>query len=410
MPEVKFISDNKNTIMAEAIKSLRTRTNFTNLSPGGKARTIAEVLSDVLAYQVGRIRVSQAVNLLSYATGDYLDALGEILNIPRYISTTSEVSSYHKSVRLFTIETNFGAINSNVDIFIPEGTEVYSSKDTGQERTYEISEDTILPALLQEKYISVRAKIVGTAANLGERELNRIAFTNYTDYLNESLEIENVAALNYGRDKETDQNYRFRIANQAANLATANEISIRLAALSIPGVMNVLIDRYTHGVGTSTVTVLSTTRTVPDYLIAAVEAEVRNVEASGNRTYIEKPKETGVAVELTLYFDSSVNVYEVEQIEQAVSENIDSYVNSIEIGDSLRINTMASVVMGTDSRIKDMGTEGKPFDAVYIYKTYRPDNTRIKRRISSNYYPTDNEILFMETSLSSPITITSVVK
>ena len=56
---------------------------------------------------------------------------------------------------------------------------------------------------------------------------------------------------------ETDDNFRYRIVNQCLTLATSNETAIRLTALTVEGVNDVILKPYSMGAGSFTVIVLS---------------------------------------------------------------------------------------------------------------------------------------------------------
>ena len=55
---------------------------------------------------------------------------------------------------------------------------------------------------------------------------------------------------------ETDDNFRYRIVNQCLTLATSNETAIRLTALTVEGVNDVILKPYSMGAGSFTVIVL----------------------------------------------------------------------------------------------------------------------------------------------------------
>ena len=60
-------------------------------------------------------------------------------------------------------------------------------------------------------YLSAQTLISGSQANAGAGTLNHHTFTKYADALNRSLLVTNVNTISYGRDRETDDNFKYRI-------------------------------------------------------------------------------------------------------------------------------------------------------------------------------------------------------
>jgi len=406
---IKLLTDTRDTIVSNILNRLRANSNFTNMVPGGKARVLVETIADTLSTQIENVKVAQVANLVGYASGAYLDALGEILGVIRWSEETAEASDYARAVKLYTITTGFGDINSGMPISIPSGTQVWGPTDNGQSAIYyEISEDVVLSATDTEAYVPVRALTSGSGGNTSEGQLRFITFSGYTDSANSSLLVTNEASITTGRDAETDINYRYRIVNQASNLATANEMAIRLAALSVPGVANIRLMRWKRGIGTADLVVRATTPTTSLALVGAVRGAVSIVESIGNYIYVMKPEEIGIQIELTVYYTGAINASDKSDIERKIATSITDYVNNLEMGEGLIVNELVQGVMEQDGRILDIGTPNQPLTALYAYVYSVVEDRRVKQRVTWNYLPQEHQKLVIEPSISNAIIIRSI--
>ncbi|WP_336245965.1 baseplate J/gp47 family protein, partial [Mangrovimonas futianensis] len=109
-----------------------------------------------------------------------------------------------------------------------------------------------------------------------------------------------------GSDQESDDRFRFRIANSLVAAEQANFTSVRLAALSVPGVADV---QFVNGVnGTASfdlyVKALSTEPSVG--LLGSVQAAVELVTAFPIRVFVRAPLLVGLEFFLHLNLRSDI--------------------------------------------------------------------------------------------------------
>ena len=92
---------------------------------------------------------------------------------------------------------------------------------------------------------------------------------------------------------ETDDNYRYRITQQCLVLATSNETAIRLTALTVDGVKDVVLKPYSMGAGSFTVIVLSDEDVTSTGILEAVRVELLDHQlrelAQSGRIYVRFP-------------------------------------------------------------------------------------------------------------------------
>lgn len=112
LPEVEFLTTDTETIRAEIITAYENITERT-LADGDPVRLFLLGVADVIIQQRAVINIAAQQNLLSYAQGQYLDALGE------YLSVTRLPASYSKTTLRFTLTQSL-----ENDYVIPAGFEV----------------------------------------------------------------------------------------------------------------------------------------------------------------------------------------------------------------------------------------------------------------------------------------------
>jgi uncharacterized phage protein gp47/JayE len=379
------------------------------MAPGAKARALAEAYGERHGEIIDKLKIGQVANLLGYAEGDFLDALGEILGVPRLSEETNYVDENSRVVRLYTLMENFGEINEGSPIVIPALTELFTSPADGTSIIYfETIEAVTLQAADNEAFISVRAKVAGSSTNIGEGELNNINFSGYSDSVNQSLQVTNESPINSGRERESDSNYRFRISQQAANLAKANEMAVRLAALQVPGVADIRLTRWQRGIGTADIIVQATTLTVSNALLALVSGAVREAEGIGNYVYVRRPTEIGVKIEISLKYRNNLKASVRADIQTRVAVAIREYINNLPIGEGYVINEIVQRVLDVDDNIKDIGTTGQPIDNIYLYRYSAIEESKVPRRVEGNYLALIDEKLIMEPSIDDALVIRSI--
>lgn len=406
MPSIEELS--RSDLLAEAVSKLKTKTPFTAYSPGAKARTILESIQDLFGEQVDRLNIALISSLLSSATGNNLDLIADVVGVKREKRTTLFVPAGAKIVELYTLEENFGAINAGAPITIPSGTRLFAYSTERSVINYETTETVVLQPEERSKFIGIRATEAGNISNIDTNQLIGIFFTGYLDSNNNSLQIRNVAPLNFTREAEADESLRARIKDAINSLATSNLIAIRLAALSLPGVSTVKTIPFFNGIGTAKVIIQATTPTVPDYLLEVVRVAVGQVQAFATYMYVTKPQETGVQVEVNVKFRPETPQNEITNAQVAIGEALTDYINNLDIGEALIINEMVQRVMEVSDFVLDIGTPSKPFESIYVYKFSKVSGSKAKKLINTNYIPSEDEKLIVEPSIQDSIIVRSI--
>lgn len=389
-------------LQGESLNELISETNITRTSPGSKARSLLQVVNRKLnrSYQEFDINILRAY--LPYAQGQFLDYFGDMLGLPRAPAQRANASIGDKLVRFYAETGTFGDLNNNEDIFIPSGT-IISSGFNGTGVVYRVTAGIYLDRTLTEQYVSVEANRDGDGQNVGT---NTLVFHTYTGYaLGTGLLVTNDGLIDNGANIESDANYRFRLANQVLASEKANETAVRLALLSVPGVSNIIIRPYARGIGSYDALIQAVIPNTPTTLISACQAAIERVQAFGISGQAMAPRLTGLEFQISITWRADVSQTERDEIRTQIQSNLSDYVNNLAIGQAFIVNEAIERVMGTDTRILNMGTAQQAFDLISIYKETKLRDNTIKEELLGDYNPDEDERIIIEESVSPAITV-----
>lgn len=155
---------------------------------------------------------------------------------------------------------------------------------------------------------------------------------------------------------ESDTDYRKRITHQCLSLANANETAIRLAALSVDGVEDVTMKRYSHGPGSFTIVPIITNNDTN--VLSLVKEKVLKTSSYGEKITIKTPDYKLVKMSVGLIYSTNTSDVEKQNIAVSVREQIIKYVNSLKTGESLIINELTQRIMQTDDNIINYSCNG----------------------------------------------------
>jgi phage-related baseplate assembly protein len=153
---------------------------------------------------------------------------------------------------------------------------------------------------------------------------------------------------------ETDENYRARIVNQVYVVAGANITAIRLKALAVNGVKDVIFKEYSHGAGSFSCYVITDDAQASRSILRAVEAAINDTKAYGVYAEVKTPVLIPVELMVRLVFSNDAGAAEKTTIRQNVVRQVRNYINSLSLGDTLVINEVIQQVMDVSTKIKDL--------------------------------------------------------
>jgi uncharacterized phage protein gp47/JayE len=399
-----FRAKSKQQVILEAISSLAAKSAITQLSPGGKARAIIEALGQV----VGNISADASdgimQTLLTDAAGSTLDLIAESYGVQRLSSVPPRIEDVDGNLRFYVRRGTFGDINGGQNITINRGTQIRSDSDNSG--VYFIQrDDLVLNASDSETFFA--ADQVGTylGSSIAPGTLTKHNFVGYADAAFAGLLISNDRGV-AGRPIESDSNLRFRVRSQLTANATGNATAVRIAALAVPGVADIRILPNRAGLGTFDVVVYGISPSVSDSILTSVQARVDVVTAMGCRAIVVPPRLVGLSLTTSIRFAPGTPQSDKNQILITIESSVRDYVNNLLPGQQLSVNVLAQRVLSVSNSIVDIGTPGKPFAELLLWKQNGPNSQRFSRDLVSNYLVQEDEDLVVEPFIALPITLT----
>lgn len=150
---------------------------------------------------------------------------------------------------------------------------------------------------------------------------------------------------------ESDDNFRYRITNQCLTLATSNETAIRLTALIVDGVTDVILKPYSMGAGSFTVIVLSDEDVTANNILENVKQKLQTVHGYGIRYNVVSPTLTYVSIKQKLYLDDKLSDIEKQEIKYNVQLALTKYLSNLKIGEDIIIDKITQVIMNVSKDI-----------------------------------------------------------
>lgn len=144
---------------------------------------------------------------------------------------------------------------------------------------------------------------------------------------------------------ETDDNYRYRITNQCLTLATSNETAIRLTALTVDGVKDVILKPYSMGAGSFTVIILSDEDVTSTGILETVRKKLLDVHGYGIRYNVVSPTLTYVSIKQRLHLNDTLSDIEKQEIRYNVQLALSKYLSNLSIGEDIIIDKLTQVIM-----------------------------------------------------------------
>lgn len=382
-----------------------------NLVPGSKAYQIAESMAYELMMQEADQEEYGKSNSIAISTGSDLDRIGEdFFRVSRLDSIRTYTSSRMKAIKFYVDSgLTFGSINydsstgTNVpmDITIPEGTTISGTRN-GATYRFRVTADTVLSSDDSEAYVPTEI-IQGSLSTIPSNTLKTHSFTNYTQNLNRLLKVTNPVPISTGREKEEDEDFRYRIPNALKVFVKTNTPSIYELLTNLPEVSNVYIDEAANGGGTFTVYVQGITPVTEDRLLEDVQSLVSDTISPWVISYnITKPNYIGLYMSINITVRESVSA----SFAESIKNSIDTFINNF-YGEKFYVNSILSLVNSLSSKVLTSS-----FNYVRVY-TGDEDS---RRYTEINFEETPNPVLYINSKekliveqVSNSISVTATV-
>jgi len=409
-----IILKDPNDLNTETLAFLQNSSQVTNISKGTVVAAITGAVNAVLAQSYDDLTSTVAETYISTASGTSLDFLGAMLGVPRggsSLATRNNVQQFYVITGNFGSVPGIGALGNT----IPGGTVVQTQDGSIQ---YQTVGDVHFNNTDTQVFATVRALVPGAASNVGINIL-----TAHTLPVAGILTT-NISAISDGTNTQTDTEYRFVLSKAVTAAEAGNEISIRLAALSVQGVSDVLIVPFFYGVGTYSIVVVGTTPIVADNTLTNVLGLVQQVTSLGEFVTVRPPRYIGVEIAAKLIFTKNTIESDKVLIMGQVTDALFDYINNIPLGQGLIRDQIIAKILNVSSEILDVDDDPTSTTNMQI-SIWSPTTTdivnniettnRIKQALPLNYTAFFDDKLIVEQNVQgfqhaigySPINITA---
>jgi len=154
---------------------------------------------------------------------------------------------------------------------------------------------------------------------------------------------------------ETTEDYRYRITKQIQIVASSNITAVRLAILSVEGVQEVKLKRFTHGTGSFSAYVVSEEPITPQSILDAVNLKIQNgVEGFGIRAEAFRPIIIPIELKIRLIFNNTVTDLDKQLAITQSNEAVKRYVNSRNVEDPIDVNEIRKLIQAIHNGIEEI--------------------------------------------------------
>lgn len=398
---VIFYEDKYSELMSDAMQELRATTDISQLTPGAKARALLEIVNREIGAAYRTFSSDFIKGYVKEAKGENLNLIGELMGLTRGQATRNDIESDNEIQKFYVENGTFGSINTvggvPTSFTIPAGVLVQNRATDGvQPIQYQLTENVVCAAGETEAYGAVRAVEFGTISNVGAGSLVVHNYELYADYLANTLKTKNIEGIAFAIDVESDANFRYRIINQTLASEGANLISVRMAALSVPGVADVLLDEFSHGIGTGAVYIKGITPIINETLLATVQSAIGSVKAFGNFVDVKAPPLVGVEMIVGLNLLKRRPQREEDTLVARVQDTLYGYINSLDINEALDVDLLVRKILRVDSNIKSIGSPTRQIEYLYIWKFSAAEDNRVRRLATEGYQARNFERIVVE--------------
>lgn len=303
---VNFLETDAETIRSQIITGFEQASGDT-LAAGDPRRLFLLSIADVIIQQRTAINLAAQQNLLSYAQGGYLDALGQLLAVER-MAESKAVTTIE-----FTLSQALGSVYT-----IPAGTQV-----TNGVVTFETDEDLLIPIGETTGEVSASCTVAGPVGN---------------DYLAEQISTivtpmtfvsgaQNTTITTGGADAESDPDFadRIRLAPNSFSVAGPEKAYVYHAKSVSPAIIDVKVDSPTPG--EVDVYVLLTDGTLPtEDTLEQIEEHLsdENIRPLTDYVVVKAPTASNYEIELH-YWINQEDSSKAAQIQADVEAAVEQY-------------------------------------------------------------------------------------
>jgi len=338
-------------ITQAATRNLVANTDITFFGSGSIARTIVESMAREIELLYDTVDLNLSMSRLSTSAGAFIDIIASQFGLTRFGGSSGIVLAEDRAVRFFVrsgrlIDYMQGGTSLTTGI-VPQGTTIANRDNSIR---YKVSSNTSFPASAISVYVPVEPEnsSAGSRNNIGNGGLVRHSLGN------PNILVENVAPMIVGSDPETDDELRLRISRHINSRSPGSRTAVLEAAFSFPGVSDIRIRPFDHGAGSFEVLIVPTGSKVAQNIIENIKGAVDSVVPYGIRTSVRGPDLVSIGLVAQVVLGRGIlNTTKAVAID-ASRRAIREYIGDIPMGGELIINRLRSVILDSDSNIRDL--------------------------------------------------------
>jgi hypothetical protein len=219
------------------------------------------------------------------------------------------------------------------------------------QQTSLVDPDTNQPGLVVRKLLEIVNELLGTFYETLDINVAMSMVSRATeDFLDEIGYLLNCSRYT----DEDDDDYRARIVEQVYVVEGANKTALRLKALSVDGVNDVVLTPWVYGTGSFTIHVIAESIDDIDTVVSAVQEVIDEVEAFGIKGVAVAPKTLTTAMSLSVGFSSKVTDEQRSTLLETIATDIKNYVNGLSMGKQFVASKVVQLVCDEDEGITDV--------------------------------------------------------
>lgn len=364
------------------------RTNINLFDKDSKTQALIDIFSDQLKADRGDAVSAFNALQVTQASGQQLDSLGETKGVSRLSETFASVHRSELCLAFYVQSGTFGALNGSTSFTIPKGTKIASDakhNDLGKVITYILLEDVACNSTDVVAYASARAEASGSESNVGSSVLRNHNFNSYS--ARTGLLVINFYSILNGRNRETDDHYRFRIAQLYTSIATTNEIKAKLIAVGVPGVIDTRVIPGHFGIGTIGLVILGTEFQSNNVLIDSVQSALNSVNLPGVKVSAIPAVNALIDLEVRVKTQKTLSASEQARVKNNLKRFAVNYFRSKGLGGTVSLSDLASLwAKNTNGQIQFRSSTMSIFDNVFIRRGYVSVSASERETLAGNTY------------------------
>ncbi len=364
------------------------RTNINLFDRDSKTQALIDVFSDqLLADRRDMITAIDSLQV-SQAQGAALEKLGQSKGVFKLSETFASVTRDELNTAFYVASGTFGDLNGGVSFTVPKGTKVFSAaaqNDLSKVITYSLTEDVVCVNTESLAYFSAKSDASGSEFNVGASTLRKHNFSTYSSGTG-LLTINFYSILN-GRNRETQEQYRYRIAQLYTSIASSNQLRAQMVSLTVPGVQDTRVVEGHFGIGTVGLIVLGAEFQSNPTLISAVQQAVDIIALPGVKVHAVAAVNALVDIEVTVKTSRTLTSAEQVRLQSNLKRLSVGYFRSRGLGATISLNELARLWARNTGGVLQFATSAVDiFDHVYVRRGYVSSVVSERETLNKDYY------------------------